>query len=232
MLNEDFETVEKHKTADKFEEEEHDYYKLTAPSTGEDEVVLDIYLSEDGNYTSLNIVHRTNIDYEPLFNVLETFYPIKPGDDVFVSDEEKGHRRTRASEDWSTDSLNGFQLYREGPQWDFDVEWFHDAGPDDEEKKTPFKFEITVYDGFGPSVDRASFDPIEKILPVMMRDDSTPEARGSLMRDVMRILGEEPDEDLDSAAANYLEPELVDQYVDQIAGRYDPGRNNRLATSR
>ena len=168
MLGDEFETLRKHSTPRRHTEEEHDHYQFTAPAE-DDQMVMDVYLSEEEEFTQLTIWHRTNIGYNALFNVLEVFYPVKDTDAIWAGDSESYERR-EPSGDWGDDSLHTFELYREGYQWDFDIEW-RDMSHE-RTGSTPFDFELTVYDGFYPTTDSGSFDPIEKVLPVMMRDDS------------------------------------------------------------
>lgn len=158
----------------------------------------------------------------PLFNVLEVFYPVRPSHDIWAGTAEAYERR-RPSEDWGDDTLNTFELYRDGGQWNFDVEWSDMSHERYEGDPAPFHFDLTVYDGFSPNMDRSSFDPIEKILPVMMRGDAPADSRGAMLRDIMRLLGEEPGKQGTSASV-YFEPELIDRYIEDTAGRFDPYR--------
>lgn len=221
MQREQFETLRKHSTPSRNTEDEHEHYQLTAPAY-EGQMAVDIFLSEEEDHNKLRISQRTNIHYEPLFNVLEVFYPVKPSHDVWIGNSE-GYERRRPSDDWGDDSLNVFELYRDGESWDFDVEWRDMSHERPAEDLTPFDFDLTVYDGFSPNTDRGSFDPIEKILPVMMRDDAPAESKGAMLRDIMRLLGEEPEKDSVSAA-KYFDDELIDLYIEETARRFDPHR--------
>lgn len=221
MQEENFETLREYRVQGRNTKDEHDHYQFTAPAE-KGQMAVDIFLSEEGGHSRLQISQSTNVHYEPLFNVLEVFYPVRPSHEIWASTSE-GYERRKPSSDWGDESLNVFELYREGEQWDFDLEWRDMSHNRPENDPVPFDFDLTVYDGFGPNMDRGSFDPIEKILPVMMRDDAPADSRGAMLRDVMRLLGEEPEKDTVSAS-NYFEPELIDAYIEDTASRFDPYR--------
>ncbi|MFB6213353.1 MAG: hypothetical protein ABEJ07_02205 [Candidatus Nanohaloarchaea archaeon] len=219
-VDEFFETVaEYERVPGDPESEPYEYVRLEAPSDGlNDPVGVEVFLGRGG----AEVWHRTNVDYRPVFDVIDRQYPPQVEDEIWVGDSE-------SFEPWSIregmdEDIHTFQFYQNHRDPVFDLEWTDFSHNSKDGDPTPFGFKISCYDHFGLSMDRETSQPVDDFLPVMLRTDSPVSSRAAIIQDLSRLLDYGHSSQSGVPLAMYFGEKEYGAVVQGAAERYDPHR--------
>jgi len=199
------------------EQEDYEEIKLEAKTEQNDEEAeIRIAVGEKG----AEIIHETNVHHTPLFDILDNEYPPKRQDIIDVDGE---HYRGNKIGEGFNENFHSFQYLHTGETL-FDVEWLDNSIKYEETLSTPFQFRMVCYDDFGLSLDSVSVEPVQDIMPVMLRTDLEDQSKGKLLKDMLTILDYGPRFKSGNPSAYYIDEDYLERLVDASAERYDPER--------
>ena len=165
-------------------------------------------------FDELGIVlkHDTNIDSDPILQVIKEEFPVQEYDDLFIENERYIEMVESARD--VTGEVYSVELYNWNPG--FNLKWNNMANKKERDMNAPFSFELR-YNDFQPSIRNEIMDPLATFMPVVLRSDIAIKDVGRFIRDLTRVI------DMPSKTGEPLTRFMTNEELGKLADRAAKG---------